>query len=152
MQDFPQTLQKLKQTGNAQDLVGLIPYAQTLGVEIQTQEENRLLFVLPANHDVVGNPTLPAIHGGALSGFMEVSSALYLLFCSQRLIIPRVVDFSIDFLRAGRIVDTFASCEVMRQGARVANIQITAWQDDASQPIATARANFLTEPLELPSS
>ncbi len=148
MQDFPEKLRIMKQAGSVEGLVGLIPYAQTLGVQIKTESSGILLFELPANPDVVGNPTLPAIHGGALSGFMEVSCALYLLFYSENLVIPRIVDFSIDFLRAGRIVDTYARCDVMRQGARVSNIQVTAWQDEITEPIASARANFLTEPLE----
>lgn len=157
MRDFSEQLSTIKRSRNAADLVELIPYAKTLGIEIQTETDdieknNTLRFVLPANENVVGNPTLPAIHGGALSGYMEVSCALYLLFYSESLIIPRVVDFSIDFLRAGRIVDTYARCEIMRQGARVSNIQVTAWQDEPSQPIASARANFLTEPLELERS
>jgi len=60
--------------------------------------------------------------------------------------IPKMIDFSLDYLRAGRHQDTFAECQVWRQGSRVANVAITAWQTERISPIATARAHFLLKP------
>ena len=99
-----------------------------------------LLFRLPANPDTVGNPLLPAIHGGVIAGFMELSAALYLLIYSDSASIPKIIDFSIDYLRAGLLRDTYASVN-WRQGRRVTNVAITAWQGDRQSPIATARAH-----------
>lgn len=57
--------------------------------------------------------------------------------------LPRVVDFSIDYLRPGRPEDVMADCRVWRQGQRVANIAVVAWQGDPERIIATARGHFL---------
>lgn len=56
--------------------------------------------------------------------------------------LPKIIDFSIDYLRAGHYRDTYAQCQVWRQGRRVANVAITAWQTRQTEPIATARAHF----------
>ncbi|OYW90575.1 MAG: thioesterase, partial [Pseudomonadales bacterium 32-61-5] len=47
-----------------------------------------------------------------------------------------------DYLRAGHYRDTFAACQVWRQGRRVANVAVTAWQTNQAEPIATARCHF----------
>jgi acyl-coenzyme A thioesterase PaaI-like protein len=74
---------------------------------------------------------------------MEMSASLHLLMTMDSLAMPKIIDFSLDYLRAGRHQDTYAECQVWRQGNRVANVAITAWQNDIDQPIATARAHFL---------
>ena len=53
------------------------------------------------------------------------------------------MNFSIDYLRAGREQDTYASSHIIREGKRLVNIAIIAWQKDKAEPIASARAHFL---------
>ena len=50
---------------------------------------------------------------------------------------------TVEYLRSGRPVDTFARGVPTRQGRRVANVRVEAWQDDRSRPIAVASAHFL---------
>ena len=104
-----------------------------------------MLFRLPANKDNIGNPILPALHGGVIAGFMELSAALHLLVFTGAPGLPKIIDFSLDYLRAGQFRDTYAKCQVWRQGRRVANVAITAWQSTPAEPIATARAHFKIE-------
>ena len=44
--------------------------------------------------------------------------------------VPRIVNVSIDYLRPCRAEDTFARGSIIRQGRTVANVRVTAWQDD----------------------
>lgn len=44
-------------------LLELAPYARLTGIEC-TRLGDELLFRLPANQDNIGNPILPALHGG----------------------------------------------------------------------------------------
>ena len=143
--DIRQQLNQAHARGDYQPLLALIPYAGLIGIECERQGED-LLFRLPANPDNIGNPLLPAIHGGVIAGFMELSAALYLLIYSESASIPKIIDFSIDYLRAGLYRDTYAQCQLWRQGRRVTNVAITAWQGDRNTPIATARAHFKIEP------
>ncbi|HGM5579347.1 TPA: PaaI family thioesterase [Pseudomonas putida] len=144
-EDVRQQLIQAHARGDYAPLLALIPYAGLIGIECERQGED-LLFRLPASQDNIGNPILPAIHGGVIAGFMELSAALYLLIFSESLSIPKIIDFSIDYLRAGHYRDTYAQCQLWRQGRRVTNVAITAWQGDRDSPIATARAHFKIEP------
>ncbi len=148
----PEVHQQLRQAhaeGNYQPLLAMIPYASLIGIECSRQGDD-LLFCLPASQDNIGNPLLPAIHGGVIAGFMELSAALYLMIFSESAAIPKIIDFSIDYLRAGHFRDTYAQCQLWRQGRRVTNVAITAWQGNPSEPIATARAHFKIEEMTSP--
>ena len=122
-------------------LLSLIPYAKLIGIECLRLGDD-MVFRLPANKDTIGNPILPAIHGGVIAGFMEHSAMLPLLMFMGIPHMPKIIDFSIDYLRAGHYRDTFVQCQVWRQGRGVANVAITAWQTNQTEPIATARAHF----------
>ena len=124
-------------------LIDAIPYARLIGVEGNLIGDE-LMFRLQSCDDNLGNPTLPALHGGVIGGFMEVSALLHLaLTVGVGGYLPKVVDFSIDFLRPGRLRDTFSRCEVVRHGRNIANVAVRAWQTHSDEPIATARAHFL---------
>ncbi|NMZ02395.1 PaaI family thioesterase [Pseudomonas proteolytica] len=142
---FKTRMQQAHQRGDYKALLELIPYARLIGVEC-TRLGDELLFRMPANKDNIGNPILPAIHGGVIAGFMELSAAFHLWVATEapgvEKGLPKVVDFSLDYLRAGQFRDTYATCQVWRQGRRVANVAITAWQSTPAEPIATARAHF----------
>ncbi|UZE22308.1 PaaI family thioesterase [Pseudomonas sp. B21-056] len=138
------TRERLRQACEQGDhalLLASIPYAQLIGIACTGQGDD-LLFRLPANKDNIGNPLLPAIHGGVIAGFMELAAAVHLLIATRAPGVPKIIDFSLDYLRAGQFRDTYARCQVWRQGRRVANVAITAWQDAQAEPIATARAHF----------
>jgi len=101
-------------------------------------------FLLSAlkTYPMLNNPILPALHGGVIAGFMEHAAMLHLLMFMGIPHLPKIIDFSIDYLRAGHYRDTYVQCQVWRQGRRVANVAMTAWQTSQSEPIATARAHF----------
>lgn len=139
-----ETLRYTQKTGDFTRLLGSIPYAGFIGMECERFGDD-LIFRLPGKPENLGNPFLPAIHGGVIGGFMETSAAIYLMMSQDTFRMPRIVDFSLDYLRAGLDRETFAECHLTRQGNRVANVMITAWQKSRHEPIATARAHFLME-------
>ncbi|AZC23491.1 MULTISPECIES: PaaI family thioesterase [Pseudomonas] len=140
-EDFKALLEQAHRQGEYAPLLQRVPYAGLIGIECSRQGDE-LLFRLPANKDNIGNPLLPALHGGVIAGFMELAASLHLLIFTGACEVPKIIDFSLDYLSAGRFRDTFARCQVCRQGRRVANVAITAWQSTADEPIATARAHF----------
>jgi uncharacterized protein (TIGR00369 family) len=125
---------------------GVSPYVDYLNVHQSTGDaDDAPLFRLPFKPDLIGNPVLPALHGGVLAGFAETAMVLHLVSTMGLSdgTPPRGVDFSIDYLRSARPVDTFAQATTIRQGSRVALVQVTLWQDDQTKPVATARGHFL---------
>ena len=125
-------------------LLEQVPYSQFIGMSV-SRFGDEMVFRLPAKDDNIGNPILPAIHGGVIAGFMEMSAIVQLMVFMQAKKVPKIVDFSIDYLRAGLHQDTFAECKITRQGRRVANVSMNCWQTNRKQLIATARAHFLLD-------
>ncbi|GGP49979.1 thioesterase [Shewanella algicola] len=125
-------------------LLEKVPYSQFIGMSV-ARFGDEMVFRLPAKDDNIGNPILPAIHGGVIAGFMEMSAIVQLMVFMQAKKVPKIVDFSIDYLRAGLHQDSFAECKITRQGRRVANVSINCWQTNRKQLIATARAHFLLD-------
>lgn len=117
------------------------PYAAHLG--IQRQGEN---YLLPFQEKLLGDPGRRALHGGVVAGFMETAAILHLLLneiAPDRL--PKIIDFSIDYLRSAGARESHASCELVRLGRRVVLVYVRCWQDDPKKPVALARAHFLWE-------
>ena len=106
-----------------------IPYAAYLGIDAEVRG-NEILFILPADDKLIGNPTLPAIHGGVVGAFMEHAATFHLVAKMDTPVLPKIIDFSLDYLRPARLLATYASCKV-------------AWQEQSDQPNAIARAHFL---------
>ncbi len=156
--------QQVCESGDGSALIALVPYAAYLGIQLQLStipegsgsQDLQALFRLPFRPDLIGNPRLPALHGGVIAGFMENAALLHLLLLpiesqtAQR--IPKSIDFSIDYLHSARAEDLYAQCTVERIGRRVAQVQIRCTQKlrgkDAesaaqqSRSIALARAHF----------
>jgi uncharacterized protein (TIGR00369 family) len=128
--------------GSVQKWLELIPYAKFLGITAN-QHGDDLLFILPPNPNNIGNPMLPAIHGGVVGAFMENAAALHLITKMSDPKMPKLIDFSLDYLRPARDQETFAECEITRQGRRIANVSIKAWQNSRVEAVAEARAHFL---------
>ncbi len=125
----------------------LIPYVEYLGIRVAPHAQQPL-FRLPYQEKLIGNPTLPALHGGVIAGFAETAAILHLNQTLRGAKLPKGIDFSIDYLRSGRPEETFARCEVVRVGSRVALVQVRCWQQDPERPIATARTHMLLAPIE----
>lgn len=120
-----------------------IPYAQFLGLRVELKGDE-LTLVLPFSQHLVGNPMLPALHGGVVGALLEVTALTQLAIASKSESFPKTIDIGIDYLRSGRPVDTFARARVVKIGRRVANVQAEAWQGEKSQPIATLHGHFMT--------
>ena len=129
--------------GSAPVLPGAsIPYVDYLGIRAAGDAPDAL-FRLPYQDKLIGNPMLPALHGGVIAGFAETAATLHLIRTLRGAKFPKSIDFSIDYLRSGRPVESFAACEVVRVGSRVALVQVRCWQKNPEQPIAVARGHFL---------
>jgi len=124
------------------ELLESIPYAQTLGVKPFFMGEEFTL-ILPYIESNIGNPTLPALHGGSVGGFMEVCAIAQLIMANANENYPRPIGINIDYLRRGKPVETYARAQIFKQGSRVANVRVRAWQESFDKPIATLHGHFL---------
>lgn len=128
-----------------------IPYCRFLGITVEASDDgepgggmrSRLAF----GPKIVGNTSLPAIHGGVIGAFLETAAVVELLRQARDSELPRPINLTIAYLRSARPLDTFASATVTKHGRRVANVRVEAWQDDPARPVATAHGHFLVASL-----
>jgi uncharacterized protein (TIGR00369 family) len=126
------------------DLLLRLPYARFLGLEGRVEDEV-LTVVMPFADKLIGNPMLPALHGGATAALLEMTAIAQVALAYPRLRLPRPINVTVSYLRSGRPVDVLARARISRAGRRVAHVLAEAWQEDAAQPIATLVANFLLD-------
>jgi uncharacterized protein (TIGR00369 family) len=119
----------------------LPPYAELLKLRLE-ERDGTPLWVMPFHDDVVGRPGF--LHGGAIAGLLEVASfAALQRALGEHVVEMKPITVTVDYMRAGNPVDTFAAGVVERLGSRIANVEAYAWQTERSAPIASARLNFL---------
>jgi acyl-coenzyme A thioesterase PaaI-like protein len=152
----PEPVQVIKQRRDAalQGLVGRIPYIQFLGIQFDRRGDE-LTAILPFADKLIGNPMLPALHGGATAAFLEVAAIVQLSWTAlwdgmegetgvtPAFIMPKTIDFSVDYLRTGLPRDAYARARVNRSGRRYASVHVEAWQDNHARPFAQATGHFL---------
>jgi len=129
------------------DLDGMLasPFVRRFGLRFE-EHGDELTAVLPYADALVGNPLIPALHGGAIGAFMEMTAAAALMAAHPLHAMPKPIDVAIDYLRPGRPRDVFARAAITRQGGRVANVRVEAWQDRRAALIATLHGHFLIKP------
>ena len=75
----PEPVQIVKQRRDValRALVSGIPYIQYLGMKFDRRGDE-LTGVLPFDEKLIGNPLLPALHGGVTAAFLEVTAMITL--------------------------------------------------------------------------
>jgi uncharacterized protein (TIGR00369 family) len=137
-----ETIAALKAAGNIAAINALVPYAEAVGLDAFFDDQG-LVTVLRHRDDNVGNPFLPAVHGGVVGALLEHAAILHLLAETEVAVVPKIINLSIDYLRPCLTLDTFARGRVIKQGRRIANVRVEAWQDSPERPVAAAHAHFL---------
>jgi acyl-coenzyme A thioesterase PaaI-like protein len=135
-------LAEAKRSGDYQALFDVVPYSRFLGLGARIENDELITTMKYADH-LIGNPTLPALHGGTLGALLESAAIFELLWRAETVVLPKTITLTVDYLRSGAPADTHASSIVTRHGRRVANVRATAWQADRAAPVATAHAIFL---------
>jgi uncharacterized protein (TIGR00369 family) len=124
------------------------PYMRFLGMTAELAGDE-MTAILPFSPHLVGNIALPALHGGVIGAFMEMTALCQLAVREPPRRMPRTIDVTIEYLRPGRPQTTYARADVRKIGRRIANVQVEAWQDHRASPVAALRGHFM---LSLPET
>ena len=158
----PDPVQVVKQRRDAalKALVDGVPYIRFLGIGFERRGDE-LTAILPFDKKLIGNPLLPALHGGATAAFLEVTAIIGLswamlwdeiesgafdpdaLVGGQMPRLPKTIDFTVDYLRSGLPRDAYARAQVNRSGRRYASVHVEGWQDNRTRAFAQATGHFL---------
>ncbi|MCB2109784.1 PaaI family thioesterase [Albidovulum sp.] len=158
----PEPVQVVKERRDAAlaALVSGVPYIRFLGISLDRRGDE-LTAILSFDDKLIGNPTLPALHGGVTAAFLEVTAIIELSWSlvwermesgqlDPRSLdpahlprLPKTIDFTIDYLRSGLPRDAYARARVNRSGRRYASVHVEAWQDNRARLFAQATGHFL---------
>lgn len=158
----PEPVQVVKQRRDAalRALVEGVPYIRFLGIVFERRGDE-VTAILPFSEALIGNPMLPALHGGATAAFLETAAIIELAWAgmwdemeSGRLDpaaltptslppMPKTIDFTVDYLRSGLPRDAYARARVNRSGRRYASVHVEAWQDNRGRLFAQGTGHFL---------
>jgi acyl-coenzyme A thioesterase PaaI-like protein len=127
-------------------LIDLVPYARFLNLRLDIKGD-QFTACMPFDRKLIGNPALPALHGGATGGFIECAGLFYLLWHMESADLPKTINFNFEYLRSGRPEDTYANVFMVKQGQRVAHLRVEAWQSGPDKPIAIGHGNFMLKPI-----
>ncbi len=158
----PEPVQVIKQRrdGALKALVEGVPYIRFMGIDF-TRRGDELTATMAYDEKLIGNPMLPALHGGATAAFLEVTAIIELSWTmlwddieagridpqavdrSHLPRLPKTIDFTVDYLRTGLPRDAYARARVNRSGRRYASVHVEGWQDNQARPFAQATGHFL---------
>jgi len=157
----PEPVQVIKQRRDAAltSLTEAVPFVRFMGIRFDRRGDE-LTAILPYDDALIGNPMLPALHGGATAAFLETAAIVELAWAmlwedieraagpefslgDTRPRLPKTIDFTVDYLRAGLPRDAYARARVNRSGRRYASVHVEAWQDNRNRLFAQATGHFL---------
>ncbi len=142
-------------------LASAIPYIRHLGVTFDRRGDE-LTAQLHYSPKLIGNPLLPALHGGVVGAFLEIAAIMELTWSQvweqmEGVVpvdlvhlppLPKTIDFTVDYLRSGLPRDAYARARINRSGRRYASVHVEAWQDNRARLFAQATGHFLMPTLD----
>ena len=114
-------------------------FAKLLGTMMTQSGET---FTLIPTEELVGNPILPALHGGAIASFLELAAQLAL----SRTLSPgqscRLISMNLQFLAPVRLGAVSTTPTLVRVGRRVAVVHAEAVDRDGTGKLCLAQLEF----------
>jgi uncharacterized protein (TIGR00369 family) len=98
---------------------------------------------MPIADGLLGRPGF--LHGGAIAGLIENAAWVAVLDAIPDDARIKPITVTVDYLRGGAMAKTYAEAQIVRLGRRIANVLVTAWQEDRAKPIATANLKMMIE-------
>lgn len=115
------------------------PFARCLGIGVGDGGT----LVMPFSKKIIGNPVLPAIHGGLIGAFLETTAIFGVTRELGAGAQPKPIGLTINYLRSGRPIDSHANVSIVKHGRRIVAFEAKAWQDNPAKPIASAFGHFM---------
>lgn len=125
-----------------EDFLQRVPYIRFLGMRAELAGDE-MTAILPFAPHLVGNTMIPALHGGVIGAFLEATALAQLSVTQASPKVHKTIDVTIEYLRPGRAMTTYARADLRKVGRRIANVHVEAWQEARDHPVAALRGHFL---------
>ena len=137
-----------------ENVLAAMPYAAKLGVTAHLDNAGRLVCTMPFHENHVGNKQLPALHGGSLASFLEITAVLQLAreqaaiqqvdsIEAGHAAMPLPVNVTVQYLRSARALACHAEARVLKVGRRTSTVFCQLWQDDETKPVTSMTGVFI---------
>ncbi len=104
----------------------LIPFNRYLGLRVCELGEGVASVELPFRPELIGNPLLPSLHGGAIAMLLDTTGGAAVWTRVSRDDLMSTIDLRVDFLRPARAEALVARGRVVRLGNRVGVVELRA--------------------------
>jgi len=115
----------------------VVPFVQFLGMKFISVESGLVLIEVPFRRELIGNPEVPALHGGVVSALLDTCGGAAVWSQLSKADRVSTVDLRIDYLRPARPEKLIGSGRVIRLGNRVGVTELRAYHPGAeAEPVA----------------
>jgi len=121
-----------------------VPHNEALGMRMIGMTEREVVFELPYDAKLVGNPDTGTLHGGAITALLDATSGIAVFAALTELVPIATLDLRIDYLKPaepGKAVRCSATCYKLTHN--VAFSRAVAYQDDPANVIAHSVGTFM---------
>ena len=124
-----------------------VPHNRALGIKTLALDRGEVLFELPYDLKLVGNPDTGVLHGGAITALLDAASGAAVFTALTEWVPIATLDLRIDYLKPAeppKAVRAKATCYKVTKN--VAFTRAIAYHDDGDDehdPIASAAGTFM---------
>ena len=113
------------------------PFFRFLGMSFNSVEVGRVEIEIPFRQELIGNPELPALHGGVISALLDTCGGAAVWSQLGKGDRVSTVDLRVDYLRPGRPETLIGVGRVIRLGNRVGVAELKAFHPNREEePVA----------------
>ncbi|MCI3134757.1 PaaI family thioesterase [Phenylobacterium aquaticum] len=131
-----------------------VPHAAALGFELVSIGDNRGAIRTPWREELVGDPATGVIASGVVTALLDHCCGLAITAGKREAFSTATLDLRIDYMRpAAPRMGIIAEAHCYKLTRSIAFVRAQAWDEDPTDPIATAQAAFiLNGPAPLPGA
>ncbi|MDZ4374391.1 MAG: PaaI family thioesterase [Phenylobacterium sp.] len=120
------------------------PHAQALGMTLVSVGKGRGVMTTPWREDLVGDPETEVIASGVVTALLDHTCGLAINSASEVPMPIATLDLRIDYMRPAKPrMGLTCEAHAYRMTRSIGFVRAEAWDEDRSDPVATAQAAFM---------
>jgi uncharacterized protein (TIGR00369 family) len=128
----------------AERFISVLRHCQLLGLKVLQADETSLQMRLPYSDDIIGNPMMGIIHGGALTTLMDTACGTACFVAIEGMELCPTLDLRVDYMKASESgLDLVAHASVTRITNNVVFTECLVRQEVDNTLVAKCNATFM---------